>query len=305
MATQPIRPNRNFIIGVVFVGIAPSFLSFKYHSTWVEPVATVLLVCVTAVYVVFTYEALKVAEDQFKLLKEQNDRQDQVLLFLDLEIDPPNLKVCVSNLGFSNVLIQSIVARTSDELTKTHIFDLHRIVESGKTEAIALPSYLYDGESCPDFEFTVHYVGIKGSDSTVPKSFNIFSPSAVGADDELPIIRYGLGANWMAICPKCNFGWPIDVSGLKSFAAATARMTKVRQDMTLSCPDHKSEYMMSTGTIRAAQARTSLLTRFRPPTCLTLETQVQYKRNPARCQFTTVLGVTKTRCGEVLQAATS
>src|SRR6478736_3944703 len=46
-------------------------------------------------------------------------------------------------------------------------------------------------------------------------------------------------------------------------------------------------------TIRKIKARTSLLTRFRPPTWLTLETQVHYRRNPARCQFTTVLGVTK------------
>src|SRR6266436_582757 len=48
-------------------------------------------------------------------------------------------------------------------------------------------------------------------------------------------------------------------------------------------------------TIRRIKARTSLLTRWRPPTRLTLEIQVQYKRNPARCQFTTVLGVTNTR----------
>src|SRR6266404_4530684 len=48
-------------------------------------------------------------------------------------------------------------------------------------------------------------------------------------------------------------------------------------------------------TIRKIKARTSLLTRFRSPTWLILETHVQYKRNPARCQFTTVLGVTKTR----------
>src|SRR5260370_11748620 len=48
-------------------------------------------------------------------------------------------------------------------------------------------------------------------------------------------------------------------------------------------------------TIRRSKARTSLLTRLRPPTRLTLEIQDQYKRNPARCQFTTVLGVTKTR----------
>jgi hypothetical protein len=46
-------------------------------------------------------------------------------------------------------------------------------------------------------------------------------------------------------------------------------------------------------TIRKIKAWTSLLTRFRPPTWLTLETHVQYKRSPARCQFTTVLGATK------------
>src|SRR6516165_2217220 len=48
-------------------------------------------------------------------------------------------------------------------------------------------------------------------------------------------------------------------------------------------------------TIRKIKARTSLLTRFRPPTRLTLEIHDQYKRNPARCQLTTVRGVTKTR----------
>src|SRR6516165_6255710 len=47
-------------------------------------------------------------------------------------------------------------------------------------------------------------------------------------------------------------------------------------------------------TIRKIRARTSLLTRFRSPTRRNLEIQVQYKRNPARCQFTTVRGVTKT-----------
>src|SRR5271167_1987301 len=46
---------------------------------------------------------------------------------------------------------------------------------------------------------------------------------------------------------------------------------------------------------RKIKARTSLLTHFRPPTRLTLKTHAQYRRNPARCQFRTVRGVTKTR----------
>src|SRR6516162_6331833 len=48
-------------------------------------------------------------------------------------------------------------------------------------------------------------------------------------------------------------------------------------------------------TIRKIRARTSLLTPFRPPTRLNLEIHVQYQRNPAPCQFTTLRGVTNTR----------
>ena len=47
--------------------------------------------------------------------------------------------------------------------------------------------------------------------------------------------------------------------------------------------------------MRKIKSRISLLTRFRPPACLALESHFQYSRKPARCQPTTVLGVTTTR----------
>jgi hypothetical protein len=118
-----------------------------------------------------------------------------------------------------------------------------------------MPGYLYDGESSPDFEFTVRYVGIKGTGSTAPKCFNVFSFAPLGVDDEPPVIKDGLDANWLAVCPKCNDIWPIDVGGLTSFGVAIARRNQVQEDMALSCPDHKSYYMLSTETIRAAQKK--------------------------------------------------
>src|ERR1700737_3651399 len=48
-------------------------------------------------------------------------------------------------------------------------------------------------------------------------------------------------------------------------------------------------------TMRKIRTRISPLTRFRPPTLLALETHLQYSRKPARCQPTTVLGVTRIR----------
>ena len=176
MENQPISPIRKPMAAVFAVGIVLIILVFECRSTWVEPVATILLLCVTAVYVVLTHGALKVAEKQFALLKAQSDRQDQVLLFVDLNTDPPKLKVRVSNLGLSNVLIQSIEVRTSDELlAKPRIFDVQRIVQYGRTEAIALPGFIQDGECASDFEFTVRYVGIKDTGSTTPRCFNVVS----------------------------------------------------------------------------------------------------------------------------------
>lgn len=46
--------------------------------------------------------------------------------------------------------------------------------------------------------------------------------------------------------------------------------------------------------IRKISARTSSLARFLPPTRRARESQFQYSREPARCQATTVLGVTRT-----------
>src|SRR5664280_3089670 len=45
-------------------------------------------------------------------------------------------------------------------------------------------------------------------------------------------------------------------------------------------------------TISKINARICLLTGFRPPLDLALESHFQYSRKPARCQPTTVLGVT-------------
>jgi hypothetical protein len=47
--------------------------------------------------------------------------------------------------------------------------------------------------------------------------------------------------------------------------------------------------------MRKIKARISLLTAFRPPMGLVLESHFQYNRKPARCHSTTVLGVTRSR----------
>src|ERR1700683_1687597 len=100
MVTHPFGPDRKAIFAGMFVtGIILIVISVYYRASWVEPVATVLLCCITAVYALFTNDALQITQEQLKLLKTQNDRQDRVLLFVDMSCEPPHLCLHIFNLG--------------------------------------------------------------------------------------------------------------------------------------------------------------------------------------------------------------
>jgi hypothetical protein len=249
MATQPFS-RKTIFASVIGTGIVLIIISVYYRSSWVEPVATVLLCCITGVYALFTNDALRVTREQLELLKRQNERQDRVLLFVDLSCEPPLLRLHVFNLGLSGVLVQSIVARSSDDMDKPQTYDLHKIVASGKTERVDLPRDLWDGEGSTDFEFTVHYVGINGPGSTPAKTFNAFS---FGPDDNFVEIKDGLDAPWYLSCPKCRMPALTDVTGLKTFEVAQARRKQVEEDLALSCGDHKSDWMLTVEKIKEAQ----------------------------------------------------
>jgi hypothetical protein len=248
---EPRRIERKALLTVVAVtGLALVVLSFWF--AWVSTVATVLVLCVTFAYVLLTHDALQFTHEQLNLLKSQQERQDRVLLFLDLTFEAPSLELRVFNLGLSSFLVQKIIARTSDAINSPQTYDMHKIVESGKTETIKLPSDLFDGDGLgSDLEFTVHYVGIKDAGSTAPKCFNVFSWDSDGASGV--DIKDGLDAPWIAHCPMCTAWTLIDVHDLKTFQVAEARRKQAGEDMGISCPTHKSEWLLTTEKVQEAQ----------------------------------------------------
>lgn len=211
---------------------------------------TAVLVWITHRYLTATEAALTLNREQFDLLKSENERRDRVLLFLDLTFDELRLQLRVFNLGLSSVLVQKIVARAHDELLTPQTFDKHKIVESGKTETVRLPENFYDVDGVgKDFEFVIHYRGIKDSGTTPPKCFNVF---AWTEGDEV-IVTDGLDAFWYAQCPKCKVFMMTDVHDAKSFDLADARRKQAQEDMALSCPDHRSECFLTPEKVVEAQ----------------------------------------------------
>jgi len=237
-----------FRVAVIATAVVLCFVCLSYPQTSPAAVAiaTIGLLYVTFEYLLVTRENLDLTQQNLDLLRRQLQRQEIVAFHFDLTVKDNALWLRVSNLGLSNFLLQAVHVRKPDDTGFE--FETHRIVQSGKTEEITLPDSLYRGEGFGvDLELTLEYMGLDGGGKTSPKCFNVF----LGLRGEAAAAEEGLDALWYARCPQCKISTVANVIGLKTFSAAQARVQRLREDLAASCPDHKSEFLLTVEDVRA------------------------------------------------------
>jgi hypothetical protein len=155
----------------VSAGIVLCLASFFWPK--ISTVATVLLLYVTFEYLLVTRDSLTVTREHLDLFQRQLQRQERVVLHFDVTCKEKGLFLRVSNLGLSNFLLRTVHVRKSDDSALD--CDVHRVVESGKTDEIRLPDDLFrDAAFDVDLEFTLRYLGLDGAAETSPKCYNAF-----------------------------------------------------------------------------------------------------------------------------------
>lgn len=195
---------------------------------------------VTFEYLLVTWESLDVTRQNLDLLRGQVQRQEHVLVHFDLTIKDRSLWLRISNLGLSNFLLQAARVRKPDN-SLVH-YEMHRVVESGKTEVLELPASLYKDEVFDvDLEVVLDYIGLDGPGTALSKCFNV----SLGLTDFPFEVSEGLDSPWAVNCPKCNAPAFTNVYGLKAFKIAEARKRKLAEDLGASCPNHESEFLLT------------------------------------------------------------
>lgn len=213
-------------------------------------VATILLLYVTFEYLLVTRDNLALTQEHLDLFQRQQQRQERVELHFDLVCSDMTVILRVSNLGFSNFLLQRAQVRRPD--ASNFGYDVHRIVESGKTDEVLLPTDLFKGMTFGgDLEITLAYLGLDGSGKTLPKCFNVF----LGMQSAPVEVTEGLddATDWAVNCPKCKVPVLTNVHGLKTFDAAVARKSQLAADLAASCPEHKSEFLLTQDAVKEQQ----------------------------------------------------
>jgi hypothetical protein len=220
-------------IAAVPVAVAFCVLSFRWPQ--VNGAATILLLYITLEYVLANQENLE-------LFRHQLERQEKVFLHFDLVCKNGPVFVRVANLGISNFLVTGIHVRTQD--LAEFSYSTHQVAESGKSEQIPLPRDVCASHPLSvDLEIKLDYVGLEVRGSTEPKCFNV----GMGLDNIPNEATEGLNGLWGVRCPRCNLSGMLFMSmrNLSTFADAEARKQRLIADLNNSCPDHRSELLMT------------------------------------------------------------
>ena len=224
----------------ISAGVVLCIASFFWPK--ISTVATVLLLYVTFEYLLVTRDSLAVTREHLDLFQHQLQRQERVVLHFDLTCKERGLFLRVSNLGLSNFLLRTVHVRKPDDSALD--CDVHRVVESGKTDEIRLPDDLFRDPAIAfdmDLEFTLRYLGLDGAAETAPKCCNVF----LGLENTPVEVMDGINGLWDTRCPKCRVPTCTSLQGLNTFEAASARRKQLTEDLGMTCPDHKSEWLLT------------------------------------------------------------
>jgi hypothetical protein len=234
-----MKQHRAIRIIAATLAVVLCVVSVRYQ--WAVAVATVVLLYIT-------FEYLLTTRDSLDLLRSEARRRETILPYFDLALKDRDVSLRVSNLGLSNFLLQTVDVRKPDK-ADLH-YDMHRVVESGKTERILFPESLLKSESLSvDLEIAFQYVGLEGANKVGPKCFSI----SLDLNDRPYAIMEGLDDTWWVQCPKCRAPAGTNIQGITTFEAAEDRRRKLTEDLSNSCPDHTGEFLLTVEDVRAQQ----------------------------------------------------
>jgi hypothetical protein len=198
--------------------------------------ATVLLLCITWLYVLTN-------QDTLALLEQQWSESRRVHLSFGLTVKDERLVIWVANLGSAHSIISRARIRTPSGALEE--FEDHVAVEAGKLEFLPIPeSVLSAAHVTGDLDVSLYYSGPAStgsvSDMTLPHAYNVLLVNGAAKS-----VRLGFHELRPVKCPKCKKSDLIFMrsDGLDSEDEAFQRQRMMEAELERSCPGHSSKWI--------------------------------------------------------------
>lgn len=224
---------------------------------WMDPhkpaaVGALFGLITTALLVGITFEYVRMNQRSLKLLQLQWKRQNELEVRFGVAAHNGKARVWVGNIGLPTIIIPKIVVRGLEGKPVT----IHKnvIVTHGRKRRFYLPEKVWEGVSLmKNIEVTLHYE----SSSTEAEYAKVYTLDV--DEGKVYRVRRGLRALWPVGCPKCNkfHGICMVTDGITTFARGKARQKKMEAELSASCPQHASQWMLTIEHVEASHREES------------------------------------------------
>jgi hypothetical protein len=235
---------------LVVLGLVACALAFFWRY-WGDParaqaVGALFGFFAAAILVGVTWEYVRINQRSLSLQQSQWEQQNRVVLRFGIKRYHGRAQLWVANIGKTDVLISGLQVRMKYD--EKIIRNERRIVGSGSRQTLALPDKLWVGiPLISAFDVQLRYESQHDSGVSPAQAFTLL----IGTNSEVIKVRRGIDDTWFVNCPKCGqVGGSMITENLENFDAASERQRVMESELSVTCPEHSSQWSDSVEQIR-------------------------------------------------------
>jgi len=235
--------NRNWsfltLVLVVVVAIA-LFAAFWGDINRLAALGSLFGFIVTALLVGITIEYVRTNQSTLRLLREQWKAQNEVEVKFGLRQHGEVAQVWVLNYGLPNVVVTKLLIEMPNK--KSHTLHKNVVLRSGEKKRFDLPHREWEKLDMQQHVQITLFCESAKQQFEQSKVYTLFIDGS-----KVFKVRKGLRGVWAVGCPKCEkfIGICMVTDGLKSFDEAEQRQKEMEAEVSASCPQHGSKWMLT------------------------------------------------------------
>ena len=237
-------------LGVVVVAAMVLFASYWEDTNRLAALGSLFGFIVAALLVGITIEYVRTNQSTLKLLRAQWKAQNEIEVKFGLREREGKAQVWVLNYGLANVVLTKITIEfAAGDRQRTTLFK-NMIVASGRKKFFNLPNRLWENiELQQNLQVTAY------CESTTQRFEQAKVYTLSTEHSKVYKIKRGLRGVWTVGCPRCQkfLGICMVTDGLKSFEEARERQKQMEDEVSKSCPQHASDWMLTMEHVRTPE----------------------------------------------------
>jgi len=189
------------------------------------------------------------------LSNEQLARTNQAILktlsddsyAFGLRQDGPNALLWVANLGHAHIMLHSLYLQSGEAQSSA---TYNEIVQAGHVEEMNVTKQILElTKGAADIDVWFEFISASGTAISSVQTYNILVANGIVCR-----VRSGTYQPRTVECPTCHKSYAMSVTGLARSEDIEARMIEFKADLTSSCPEHHSQYLLKGESVPASMA---------------------------------------------------